>query len=263
MASSKNISPAGPDEIQSHDKRPVMVLETLRPDDSFILHFHNPKNVMTPIDKKLERVSKKIDKFKKQSEKYRMEGFFNGVFTDEEPWTEDEIAALESKHNVTIPQGYREFLLRFGFSICPYETPAKRNRIPRKMSENCRYHNEDAERQSPGGRVWPPNDFMDVSNYIGYVPFVIGLSGKERGNIWYEDQEHDVMHYVYPYKNRDGRLKFLDWVEWHLDEANTRIMAREVALLGVLEKLQIKIIKRHAVVKLKRRDLKNKRSRKK
>ncbi len=60
---------------------------------------------------------------------------------------------------------------------------------------------------------------LRISNFGCGVSLNLIVNGKEYGNIWADDRCNDQGIYPDPYYKKSGRIQFLDWYEYWLNDS--------------------------------------------
>lgn len=160
--------------------------------------------------------------------------------------TEQEIQKFEKKYGITLPQGYRQFLLSVGnggagpyYGLEPLEDslyidldykiegklldPSRPFPItePWNMSFPGDLDNEKEYKQFEEkyfDRQWI-NGLLRICNYGCAVFFNLVVNGLEYGNIWVDDRANDNGIYPDHYFGQQNRTEFLKWYELWLDKS--------------------------------------------
>ena len=157
--------------------------------------------------------------------------------------SKNELIEFENKHGITLPNSYREFILKFGnggcgpaYGLLQIETgildiphyPEDSDII--KLSNEFRFDTFWNLENFPKNdyQLWEKeydhskwNDGMLRICHEGCGTFLnLVITGKERGNIWVDDRANDGG--IYPVNHHKGKTK-TDFIAWYLNWLNESI----------------------------------------
>ena len=169
------------------------------------------------------------------------------------PLSEKDVSAFERRHGITLPDEYRNFLLKLGnggagpnyglfrlgemddnFSSAPWTSDfvgKLSDPWPHQAEWNDLAGKPDDECEDEGQIEAFENDYWGTNHVTGAFPIshvgcalreLLVVTGPERGNVWY-DARADYAG-LNPLKDsKGGRLSFFNWYRRWLDEALSKL----------------------------------------
>lgn len=189
-----------------------------------------PEN--TTVTDQIRRINEKLDRLRNRDTAFETFGASSHHYELRQPLTEDAVAAWERDHGVSLPNGFRAFLLHLGdggagpeYGVYSLEhatkesadyrndlaglfpiTAAHAARIIERRRDEYRYHVEDLPVSLPG---------VLCIHHAGchHYHFLV-LTGELRGTVWYGG-----MGWCPSVGRGDRPQSFLDWYEAWLDRS--------------------------------------------
>ena len=160
---------------------------------------------------------------------------------------EYDLVAFESRFRISLPQGYRQFLLELGnggagpyYGLEPIENGLLADLDYRDDKDlidpsmpfifEAPWNLERTEDAAPSDEEYAEFDqeyfdnkwasgLIRICNYGCGVSLNLVVNGPEYGNIWVDDRCNDGGIYPDPYFDQQGRTEFLEWYELWLDRS--------------------------------------------
>jgi len=196
------------------------------------------------MESQISRIIKKLDALKKKDTQFTTFGSETHRYKLNKPKSENELLEFEARHGIKLPDGYRAFLKRIGnggagpyYGLEPLEDstsddldrPVDKEWIdpskPFKFIEPWNVNEEDStdfnEEEYFSKELM--NGALKISNFGCGISLIVIVNGTEYGNIWVDDRGNDQGIYPDPYFKNNGRINFLDWYEFWLDDSLKKI----------------------------------------
>lgn len=218
------------------------------------------------------RINKKLEKLRRKDKDFETFGSEKHQYKLNSPKTENELLEFEKTHQIKLPIGYREFLKKIGNGGAgPYygletlenstlddlDTISNKERIiPSKPFKFEKAWNLDFEKLAdlPEDAYFQQkeitnyfdkelmNGALRISNFGCGVSLNLIVNGKEYGNIWADDRCNDQGIYPDPYFKKSGRIQFLDWYEYWLNDSLKNINFDKIVNFSIEKSISKRLI---------------------
>ena len=198
------------------------------------------------MKQKLEALRTKLSQLKEADPAYSVFGTEKHRYLLNPVASDDDLVAFESRFQISLPQGYRAFLLELGnggagpyYGLEPIEhgifadldykdkedliDPSTPFALEGRWNLDFTGDRESTDEYSKFeeeyfDKKWS-SGLLRISNFGCGVTINLVVNGSEYGNIWVDDRCNDGGIYPDPYFDQHGRTEFLAWYELWLDKS--------------------------------------------
>lgn len=189
----------------------------------------------------LDEIANKINQLKTLDKYFKVFGADAHHYNFRQNIDKEEVINFEQGHNISLPEDYRNFILRFGNGGCGpgygllklengiYDLPTNRTQSEIiTLSNSFRFskywnfeeHSNDSEEWEEEYDNIKWTDGMLRICHLGSAAYLnLVITGKERGNVWIDDRSSEGGIYPNNHYSKKEKYDFLSWYSDWLDNS--------------------------------------------